>query len=725
MENKFSQLEMDVGEVERIEPTKPAQNKERKPYQKYPANMKIDEALLKMDIDEEDGDTDLISPNQEVFKKVSDSIKKSGENVDPPKFSWDRREESGDYVAKFDDTYANTAETEHSFMKTFGFIENTHKSVSMEETNQTTTEIEALQGDIHSDYYEYTDRQQRKEIIGMYKYARKSIKIKIIIASVLTLLLMFVENVNVFSPALYELIDIPSHPYIFFFADIVIFLGCMACAYEQLYYGGKAILAKDHIPESISVYACFVAFIYSLITLIFVPFGYQQYLYNFPVALICLLSLIYSYINVVREKYGFSVISSKDTKFVVNKVSGDEAEVEYEAFTTTGDGITGNVNIVKIDKANFVKGYFSKTNQPANVKTIVDAYALAALAAPLVLFVIAVIRGYLLTDVLAIWYKGFLLAVPVGFLFTYSVPFLLGNKKLFNDEVAIIGEETIEEFSDVKVVSVVDTTAFPPYNVKLKNLKIYNDFDMEKVLYYASCGFSVVGGPLEAVFDSATREAMQKSKRSKFICSGRSYFCVKIDNDTLIFADRYGMASQGIEVPAENEDYGEEVSIMYMACNGTLCAKIYVQYLIDEEFAHIVRTLNKHGTSVMIRTFDPNLNNEIIARQTIFKKSELCVIKLTNNEQIPKVIEKIDSGIASKGRSRALLKAIPVCKNITKIRKAALTVKVLASFTGLFILGLSVFEVLPHIPAILIGFSYFPWMLIMLAISGIYLSRVK
>ena len=178
MENKFSQLEMDVGEVERIEPTKPAQNKERKPYQKYPANMKIDEALLKMDIDEEDGDTDLISPNQEVFKKVSDSIKKSGENVDPPKFSWDRREESGDYVAKFDDTYANTAETEHSFMKTFGFIENTHKSVSMEETNQTTTEIEALQGDIHSDYYEYTDRQQRKEIIGMYKYARKSIKIK-------------------------------------------------------------------------------------------------------------------------------------------------------------------------------------------------------------------------------------------------------------------------------------------------------------------------------------------------------------------------------------------------------------------------------------------------------------------------------------------------------------------------------------------------------------------
>ena len=723
MEDKYSQLEMDVGDVERVETELFGAGKERKPYQRYPANMKIDESQL-MNDEEEDAEIELISPNEEVFQKVSGAIRKSNTGSNIPDSAWNRKDDSGDISASFDDTYANTTETEHSFMKTFGMLD-TRKSVSMEETNQTTAEIEALQGDIHSDYYEYTDRQQRKEIIGMYKYAKKTIKIKMIIASVLALLLMLVENVGFFSDSLYNSIGIGEHPYIFFFIDMGLLLLCMGCAYEQLYYGGRAILSKEHIPESISVYACLVSVAYSLITLIFVPFGFEQKLYNFPVALVCALSLAYSYVNVIREKYGFSVVSSKDTKFIINKLSGDDAETEYETFTTTGDDISGTVNIVKVEKANFVKGYFARTNQPADVKTAMDIYSLAALIAPLVLFVIAIIRGYLFTDALAVWYEGFLLALPVGFLFTYSVPFLMGNRKLFNDETSIIGEEAIKEFSDIKVVSVNDTTAFPPYNIKLQNIKIYSDYSLEKILYYAASGFSVVGGPLADVFDLATRDAMQKSKRTKFICSARSYFCVKVDNDTLIFADRYGMASQGIDVPVEKDDANESVSIMYIACNGVLSAKMYINYMIDVDFAETVRSLNKNGTAVMIRTFDPNLNNEIIKKQTIFKKSELCVIKLTGSEQISKTIEKADSGIVSKGRSRSLLKAIPVCKNITKTRKASLIVKVIASLTGLALIGLSIFNVIPSMPTLFVGLFYAPWMLITFAISAINLSRIR
>ena len=354
-----------------------------------------------------------------------------------------------------------------------------------------------------------------------------------------------------------------------------------------------------------------------------------------------------------------------------------------------------------------------------------DVYSLASLIIPLVFFIIAIIRGSLFTDALAVWYEGFLAVLPVGFLFTYSVPFLMGNRKLFNEETSIIGEEAIKEFSDIRVLSVNDTTAFPPQNVKLQNFKVYNDYSIERVLYYAASGFSVVGGPLEAVFDVATRDAMQRSKRTKFVCSGRSFFCVKVDNDTLIFADRYGIASQGVEVPTERESIDDGTSVMYMACNGKLCAKMYINYIIDEEFAKTVRSLNKNGTAVMIRTFDPNLNNEIIKKQTVFKKSELCVIKLNDNAQISKVIDKADSGIVSKGRSRSLLKAIPVCKNITKIRKAALIVKVIASITGLALLGLTVFGVISSIPTLFVGLFYVPWMLIIFAISAIYLARIN
>jgi len=213
MEDKYRQIEMDVGNIERIERKDLDVNKEKRTYQKYPANMKIEESQLYYP--DEDTELELVSPNQEIFKKVSDNMKKSGEGREIPYSAWNRHDDSGEQITELNDTFANTTETEHNFMKTFGIIENTGKRVNADETNQTTAEIEGMQGDIHSDYYEYTDRQQRKEIIGMYKYAKKSIKIKLIVASVLAFLLLLVENIGFFAPSLYKELNVSSHPYIF------------------------------------------------------------------------------------------------------------------------------------------------------------------------------------------------------------------------------------------------------------------------------------------------------------------------------------------------------------------------------------------------------------------------------------------------------------------------------------------------------------------------------
>ena len=59
--------------------------------------------------------------------------------------------------------------------------------------------------------------------------------------------------------------------------------------------------------------------------------------------------------------------------------------------------------------------------------------------------------------------------LPIGILCTYSVPFYIGNKRLFEDDAAIIGEEAVNEFSDIDVVVVNDTTAFPPQNIRIQH----------------------------------------------------------------------------------------------------------------------------------------------------------------------------------------------------------------------------------------------------------------
>jgi hypothetical protein len=390
----------------------------------------------------------------------------------------------------------------------------------------------------------------------------------------------------------------------------------------------------------------------------------------------------------VREEFGFRAISGKDTKFILERVQQKEAEAEYDTFTTTSSEFNGE--IARVGKTGFVKNYFYNTNSSVDIGRFMAVFYMIAILIPLVFAIIASVRAGSAAVLTSYWGVGIMLMLPIGVLCSYSVPFYIGNKRLFDDGVAIIGEDSVGEYAKTDVVVVNDTTAFPPQNINIQHLHVYNDFSIEKVLYYASNGFSIVGGPLAEVFDAAANEPILSSKRIRFVCSGRSYLCVKVDNEKVIFADKFGMTSQGIEVGNEREGK-EGLSIMYIAVNGVLAAKLYIKYKIDEEFLKIVRLLNKNGTGVGIRSFDPNLNNDQLKKITAFKKKDLRVIKLSSINEVSKPSASKDGKIVSKGLSRSLIKAISVCKRILSTRKVIKAIKIVSSLCGAVLLGFWVF----------------------------------
>lgn len=737
MEDKFDQISMDIEEpVEHLadeetqdtesEPSVDTQADETQPRsarQSTPETVQIDEVIPETS-SEEDEETELISPDEEIFRIAATQIRTSDENRRSEMSEWTEGtlERNEQVDVEYDERYATTNRTENDFYRAFGIADRSGAVLTVDDSmNPSTTEIETLQSDIHSDYYEYTDRQQRKEIIGMYNYAKRSIRTKLIISSIFALFLLLIENISLFTSVPTGIFSVFEHPYLHFFVDFILLGLCALCAYEQIYHGIKSIITKEYIPESITVFALGASLIYSIFTIIFIPFNVIPQLYNFPTAVICVFAIAFSYINVAREKYSFSVVSSKDTKFVLNKVQTDDAEAEIEAFSTMSKDFAGD--LIRVDKAEFVKRYFARTNKSANTAKVMYPYYMLSICIPLIVAVIAIFRGTEFMAAMTDWYAGVMLVMPAGVLFIYSIPFLLGNRRLYDEETSIIGEQAIYEFSTAKAVSVNDTTAFPPYNVKLQNFNVYNGYDIEKVLYYAANGFSIVGGPLADVFEAVTNDALNKSRRSKFVCSGRSYLCVKVDNDTIIFADRYGITSQGIEISNERDDATEDVSVMYMACNGKLCARMYIKYTIDEDFEQTVRDLNKCGVSVGIRTFDPNINNELLKRETSFKKTDLRVIRLSKIDEIPCVIDKADSGVVSKGHSKSLIKAIPICKGIAKIRKVGTVVNIIASVIGVALLVMSVFGMISLLSPLLIVGYYAIWILIMLIVSTVVILQ--
>lgn len=685
MEEKYTQIKLNLGSVKGASVSGGLGEQEVK---ESSLGKLDDPETIPMDIVENrqvaqlDSDVPLVSPDESIFTMVAENVNKASEKSVLAS-DWHSKDGDSDENFIVDEIYASTAHADRKFMETFGIKTDGTKKI-IHELDSTSENEETSE----NNEYEYRERLQNQEIKSMYDYAVKGMGKRLLFSGIFALLLFFVENITLFVKEPQGIFNASAYPYVHAGVSLGLLVLCAICGYEQIYHGFRSILSREYMPESVTVVALIISVIHSGVTFILISVGYTDILtFNFVSATLIAGTVLYSFVNIVREEFGFRAISGKDMKFILERVQQKEAEAEYDTFTTTSSEFNGE--IARVGKTGFVKNFFRNTNSSINISKFMGIYYIVAIIVPVVFAIISAIRLETATLLTAHWGMGVMLMLPIGIFCAYSVPFYIGNKRLFEDGVAVIGEDAVSEFAQMDVVVVNDTTAFPPQNIKIQHFHVYNDFTLEKVLYYASNGFSLVGGSLAEVFDSAANETIISSKRVRFLCSGRSYLCMKIDNEKVIFADKFGMTSQGIEVGNERES--RDGTVMYIAVNSVLAAKLYIKYEIDDEFLRIARLLNKNGTGVGVRTFDPNLNNELIKKLSGFKKRDLRVIKLTTINEVAKPSVSKDACIVSKGLSRSLIKAIPVCKKIISTRKVLRAIKIIASIGGAVLMGLWAF----------------------------------
>jgi hypothetical protein len=162
-----------------------------------------------------------------------------------------------------------------------------------------------------------------------------------------------------------------------------------------------------------------------------------------------------------------------------------------------------------------------------------------------------------------------------------------------------------------------------------------------------------------------------------------------------------------------------------MAVDGVLCSKMYIKYDINSEFLKTTKFINTKNMVLGVRTFDPNINNELLEKLSGISKKEIRVIKLTSMSDIPAPTHRCDGKIVSKGTSSALLSAIPTCKRIVKTRKVIKAIKVLSSLVGATYASLCIAGVIPVLFSGVIALSYLVFALIMYTVTVLMLPSNK
>ena len=89
------------------------------------------------------------------------------------------------------------------------------------------------------------------------------------------------------------------------------------------------------------------------------------------------------------------------------------------------------------------------------------------------------------SNILYIFSSIFSSAVPFSALICFALPFFIGTQRIFSSGAALAGWSGISDIGMSKNLIVTDRDLFPAENIEIDNVRIFADYDADKVISYA------------------------------------------------------------------------------------------------------------------------------------------------------------------------------------------------------------------------------------------------
>ncbi len=536
---------------------------------------------------------------------------------------------------------------------------------------------------------EYSSPSENIGIAEKYKKRNRWALGRMLLNIALAVILLVYENISLLGYQFSGALDPAVYPVVYVMVDLQILLIMAAAAYRHVLGGFKDLFSLKPTSDSFSSVMTLAAVGVSIYTAYASMPGVEPRMFNLPAALCLLFSTVNEYLTVRREIFSFNVVSSAKPKYVMRRLSTRDSVMESEAVADMDVSQNDDGDIIKIQETDFVDGYFWRTNlRGSAVRSMVSLTILLPIVLSAAVALYAGLSGR--ASAVGAGFAALGAATPAAMIIVGCYPFYRANRKAYENDSTIIGESSVEEYAGVSVISFDDVNVFPSYGVKVRNVRLFNNCRIDKVLYYAASVFSATGGPLCDVFDVATME-IGHSDDVQILETGTGYVEATVNGRNIVFGRASALAALGIVIPedvvVETGDIPTDCSVMYMIYQRKLVAKMIVNYVIDSDFEYLLRQLSQSGLCVCVKTFDPNIDEEMISRQIkAGGKYSLRVIKYRNTEEITKYTKRAEGGIVSRAGTKPLLNTVSSCDKILSAMRTGYVVGSLAVLVSALIM---------------------------------------
>ncbi len=553
---------------------------------------------------------------------------------------------------------------------------------------------------------EYSSLVQNIKIKKQYKTDKIRLLCQAIGTAVFTVVLMIYEMLGWIGNEFSGAFNIENHPTFHVLMGLQLLVVCFIISCNKFIKLFKEPMSFSSLSYIGALFTMLLSVLHDVLIILIEGYASAGMLFHSASAVLLLISIIYDIFDHTQQSYMFNIVSLSDKKLVFEpygkiKTDDDSEMIESDSYC--------------ISRVPTVKKYFARTSAPSTVSMskLIPLVLSFSIAICVMLLLLLMGEGY-----------G---TIIFSFIITLSV--LLICTSIFESEFAffsvhtalkkyktgIVGKSSVAEYGKCNVVYFDDFNVFNKKSVRTKGLKLYDNNEIYRILYHTQAVFSKVGGPLKGVFEFATTEMTHSNKVEIKEISKEGISAIVDGRTSVLIGSGSFMRSRYIHpsytsADLKLEESGED-SIMFIALNGVLGAKLYVTYQFSSEFERLARKLTARGVSIGIRSADPNVNNKWAKRYGDMKKFSISIVRPTLKEIKPNE-KSIDSGIVSVKNVRALSEALMMCIKlnnfetlISKVRVVALIVMGILSFALVLLSGINLMTVLALSIALSLGAS--------------------
>lgn len=389
-------------------------------------------------------------------------------------------------------------------------------------------------------------------------------------------------------------------------------------------------------------------------------------------------------------------------------------ESEKDAFEVGRALKMGNPDILYSGRVEFPADFIknSEANSPADScikRSLIISSAVSVL--------LAVISGIITKDIFqafGVLTGAFCLTSPCAIELALMIPLYLENRKLNSEGGMIAGYDAALECSEAVAASVDSADLFDRAACEMHGMKDFHTVRIDDVLLYAVAIVLKSGGPLTDVFNriiGGSHELLPPVR--DMIYEDRLGLSATIYNQRVLLGNRNLLTHHNIEVPLKSEEDKVKRNgrkILYIAIDSQVAAMFVFNYAEDASLKDSINEMADNGFSLVVRTDDPNVTDELIAARFGIAQKDIKMT-LSHGARIfsayrDSVVDSAPAKVMHDGSARSYFKSIAACGRLANFASRwavfALIVQAVVAAGAILCVALKAFAFVSPLTAVIV-----------------------